>query len=200
MTDQIPDPELEAMQHLLRSLGPLDTDGRFRVLSYVFSRLGIEWSNVPVETKRIAAPVETFKSLPAPEIPPVYPPADPTPATPPAAMPSDEAEPERLAMRDKPVDVRTFSRSKNPTKNVERAAVVAYYLAHLAPEGERKDAIKAADIEKYFALVPYEVTSSARQILYDSKNAGYLELGSRGSYRLNTIGFNMVESLPRDKA
>jgi hypothetical protein len=58
------------------------------------------------------------------------PPAAHAPATPPA---TPHRSPSGV------LDIRGFAAEKNPKTVNERVAVVAYYLAHLAPEGERRE-------------------------------------------------------------
>lgn len=47
-------------------------------------------------------------------------------------------------------DIRSLTEDKKPKSAIEMAAVVGYYLAHLAPESDRKTDVTAADITKYF--------------------------------------------------
>ena len=45
---------------------------------------------------------------------------------------------------------RSLKEQKNPSSAREMACIVAYYLEHYAPVGERKNSISAEDITKYF--------------------------------------------------
>src|SRR5438046_2320187 len=47
-------------------------------------------------------------------------------------------------------DIRSLRAEKKPRSAREMACVVAFYLQELAPEGERKESISSADLEKYF--------------------------------------------------
>lgn len=118
--------------------------------------------------------------------PVVPPPSNPTEALPPAQI------------RRRQVDVRSFGTEKSPRSANERVAVVAYYLAELAPETERKAEISAADITKYFKQAGFPLPGAARMTLVNARNAGYLDGGAdRGTYRLNPVGHNLVaHSLP----
>jgi hypothetical protein len=70
-------------------------------------------------------------------------------------------------------------------------AVMAYYLAHHAPEP--RDYITPDDIKKYFPQANFELpTSPPSQTLVNAKNAGYLEQIATGQYRLNPVGHNLV--------
>jgi hypothetical protein len=71
-------------------------------------------------------------------------------------------------------------------------ALMAYYLAHLAPEDERRNTISVDDISKYFVQAQYPLPGSKSQALVHAKNAGYLDPAERGEYRLNSVGYNLV--------
>jgi hypothetical protein len=97
-------------------------------------------------------------------------------------------------------DIRTFKEQKNPGSATEMACVVAYYLQHLAPAGERQPEISAADIEKYFVQANFPLPKRSDQLLVNAKAAGYFDSPARGAYRLNAVGHNLVaHSLPRDR-
>jgi len=61
MSEQNNDPELQAMQQVIKALESLETDARTRVLAYVFQRLGLSLAIpasplMPVEPQLAAAP------------------------------------------------------------------------------------------------------------------------------------------------
>src|SRR5712691_8688550 len=87
-------------------------------------------------------------------------------------------------------NIRSLKEEKAPRSANEMAALVAYYLAELAPE--RKQSINADDIKKYFLEAHYELPNSRSQLLVNAKNAGYLESAGTGQYRLNSVGYNLV--------
>ena len=96
-------------------------------------------------------------------------------------------------------DIRSLKESKAPRSGNEMAAIVAYYLAELAPE--RKQSINADDIKKYFLAARYELPNNTSQLLVNAKNAGYLESAGSGQYRLNSVGYNLVmHKLPSPSA
>jgi hypothetical protein len=71
------------------------------------------------------------------------------------------------------------------------AAVVAYYLSEMAPD--RKIEIDSDDIKKYFKQGDFPLPDRAAKTLFDAKNAGYLDAGgTRGTYKLNPVGHNLV--------
>ena len=89
-------------------------------------------------------------------------------------------------------DIRTLREEKQPKSANEMAALVGYYLVHLAPEADRKAEINAADVTKYFHDANYPIPGNASMTLVHARNAGYFDAGDRGSYRLNPVGHNLV--------
>ena len=80
------------------------------------------------------------------------------------------------------------------------ACVVAYYLQELAPEAERKETTSTADLEKYFKQAGFQLPRAMEQVLRDAKSSGYFESASRGEYKLNAVGYNLVaHNLPKSK-
>jgi hypothetical protein len=72
------------------------------------------------------------------------------------------------------------------------AALVAYYLAEVAPEAYRNQTMTAHDVKTYFKQAAFPLPSSAKMTLVHAKNAGYLESAGTGQYRLNPVGYNLV--------
>ena len=171
--DNAPDTELRAIQDILTALTKLNPEARKRVIGYVFERLGL---------------------------------APPSPAGFPGA--ASAQAPARVSLDAMPAparqiaDIRSFKEQKKPRSSTEMAALVAYYLAELAPATERKDEITSQDISKYFKQANYPLPGRPRQTLFDAKNAGYIDAGSsRGGYKLNPVGHNLVaHSLPAGEA
>lgn len=162
--------EIDALQTVLSALAPLEEQVRVRVIRYAQERFGVSPGGRPAST--------------------VSP-----PPTAPTAQTSQIHTPVPLV-----TDVRTLKEQKQPSTAVEMAAILAYYLAELAPEGERKQSITVADINKYFKQADYPLPSSPRVTLHQAKNSGYLDSASRGQYKLNPVGHNLVaHGLPRAK-
>ena len=92
------------------------------------------------------------------------------------------------------VDIRTFAKEKKPQTVNEKVALVAYYLANLAPADERRDFIKTDDIKPYFDQANFELpTAPERVTLGNAKNAGYLNAtATPGQFRLNAVGHNLI--------
>ena len=90
------------------------------------------------------------------------------------------------------VDIRTFKNEKDPQSDVQMAALVAYYLAELAPEERRKDAISKSDVIEYFKQAGYPLPEAPKDTLPHAKSAGYFDKAGHGRYKLNPVGHNLV--------
>jgi hypothetical protein len=164
------DLELEAISTILGVLTPLKPDARANVIDYVFRRLGIV---APV----VQAPSSPSVTTPPPNSAPV--------------LPAFQA--------GQPNDLRTLTEQKQPKTANQMVAIVAYYLANLAPQNERRDYMIADDIKKYFVQANFELpTAPPRITLANAKNAGYLDAQGEGRFRLNPVGHNLVShKLPK---
>ena len=165
MSEQNTDPELQAMQLVIKALESLDPDARTRVLAYVFQRLGLS----------LAAPNTTPASSEAQ--PPLTVAASPT-----VPMPMGAAV----------ADIRSLKEAKQPKSDNQMAALVAYYLKELAPAKDRKDAVSQGEIERYFKQAGFPLPKTLRVTLTNAKNAGYFDSAGVGLYKLNPVGHNLV--------
>ena len=96
------------------------------------------------------------------------------------------------------MDIRSLREAKQPKSGVEMAALVAYYLAELAPSEERRDDIGTAEIERYFKQAQYRLPQRIDMTLHNAAAAGYFDRTGRGAFRLNPVGYNLVtHGLPR---
>lgn len=97
------------------------------------------------------------------------------------------------------MDIRTFAAEKSPKTLNEKVALMAFFLANLAPPEERRDFITSDDIKPYFTQANFELpTGPANMTLTNAKNAGYLNALERGQYKLNSVGHNLVaHKLPK---
>lgn len=168
------DEVVKAISTLMEALTPLDKDAREHALDFVMKRLGISLGAA-------LAPIQ-HHGLPIPPTPI-------TPATPP--IPDQPGQ-----------DIRSFAALKSPKTMNEKVAVMAYYLAQLAPPAERRDYITPEDIKPYFIQADFELpTATGSTTLTNAKNAGYLNALERGQYRLNSVGHNLVaHKLPNKDA
>ena len=95
-------------------------------------------------------------------------------------------------------DIKTLTAEKQPRSASEMVALIAYYVSELAPEDERSRTINVEMVRKYFKLARYPLPRAPQSALPNAVAAGYLENVSRGEYRLNPVGYNLVvHSLPR---
>jgi len=175
MTDSAIEKELAAIRSIANTLKPFEPDARRRVLQYATQHLGI----VDVPTGKVPA----------------------APTTPAGSGEGIEGLQAGSGDKDKIVDIRRFKEEKNPKSDVQMAAVVAYYLAKLAPEELRQDSIMADDIEKYFDQGGYRLPRNSSMTLVNAKNAGYLDPAGHGKYKINPVGHNLVvHNLPKSDA
>jgi len=162
------DIEIEAIKTVLQTLTPLRQEVRQSVIDYVLKRLNLAADRLSSFPSRGSLVERIDASL--------------------------EAEHPRPG---KPVHLRDLKDEKKPKSAIEMAALVAYYLSHIAPESERKEAISTKDIETYFKIGGYKLPSRPEFTLGNARNAGYLDSVGRGQYRLNPVGYNLVvHSLP----
>lgn len=96
------------------------------------------------------------------------------------------------------LDIRTLKDQKKPDSARQMACLVAYYLQEHAPEGERKQVVTTADLDRYFKQAGYKLPAKLAQVLLDAKSAGYFEGAARGEYKLTRVGYNLVtHSMPK---
>ena len=98
-------------------------------------------------------------------------------------------------------DIRTLAAEKQPRSANEMVALIGYYLSELAPEDQRSDRINVETVKRYFKMAAFPMPRVPKSALTNAAAAGYLENVSRGEYRLNPVGYNLVvHGLPRGGA
>jgi hypothetical protein len=98
-------------------------------------------------------------------------------------------------------DIKSFRTEKQPTSANEMAALVAYYLAELVPDAERKPEVDTEDMVKFFKQAGFPLPKAPQMLLTNAKNSGYFDRGNAGGYRLNPVGHNLVaHNLPRSNS
>jgi hypothetical protein len=163
--------ELQAMKTLVETLEPLKAEVRSRVIDYAFKVLGIE---PPHDASKLGSAAMA-------QLPPLtQPPPTPTPT-------HHALHPRGTGV----TDIQSPKEAKDPKTATQMVAVVAYYLAHIA--NPPQNLITAEDVETYFRQGRYPMPGSKPQALINTKRAGYLEQIEPGKYRLNSVGFNLVE-------
>jgi hypothetical protein len=91
------------------------------------------------------------------------------------------------------MDIKTFVNSKNPKAGTHFVATVAYYLRFEAPDAERKEYIRAADLQDASRQVGRERLKDPGKTLRNAHTTGLLDKGpERGTYVINTVGENLV--------
>jgi hypothetical protein len=170
------DPEIAALATLIKILEPLTNEQRVRVLGFVFHKLNIRMSDS--RERQIGHDFDLASAL-GTQLD-----GKPTHAEGPAAA----------------TDIRSLKETKKPRTANEMAALVAYYLEHVASGDERRSFITAEDIKTYFNQAGFPLpTAPAAMTLTHAKNAGYLTARDRGQYRLNPVGYNLIAyKLPVD--
>lgn len=112
------------------------------------------------------------------------------------ALPDTGAEP--IGEPEASIHIEKFKDQKQPKTDMEMAVLVAYYLQHLAPQGESKLVITTDDLDTYLKIANYPIPTSIKQLLKNTKNAGYLDQAAHGQYKLNAVGYNLVKhNMPR---
>jgi len=89
-------------------------------------------------------------------------------------------------------NIRSLKEQKAPRAASEMCAIVAYYLAELAPLEERKDSIDRDDAVKYFKQANFPLPKALKQIMPNAAKSGYFDALGDGKYRLNPVGYNLV--------
>jgi hypothetical protein len=110
-----------------------------------------------------------------------------------ATLPSIPPGNQIAAARSEPVDIRTFFAEKSPSSDVEATAATAYYYKYLAPHDERKETINSTVLENAFRLARRPLPARSSYTLQNTRGAGYLDSAGDGQFRLNPVGFNLVE-------
>lgn len=91
------------------------------------------------------------------------------------------------------VDIRTFFQEKSPSSDVEATAVAAYYHQYLASPPHKQDWVDAESLQEAFRLAKWPLPKRTNFTLVNARNAGYLDSIGEGKYRLNPVGYNLVE-------
>jgi hypothetical protein len=95
--------------------------------------------------------------------------------------------------RSLPTDIRSFFEEKNPSSDIEAATAAAYYYQYVAPEEQRRSTIDSAALQEAFRLAKRPLPARTIYTLANARNAGYLDSLEGGQFRLNPVGYNLVE-------
>lgn len=90
------------------------------------------------------------------------------------------------------VDIKKFVTEKAPRSDVHFAATVAYYHQFKSPESQRKDSITKEDLVEACRQVDRKRPKVPAQVLVNAYRDGLFDRGGKGSYKLNSVGENLV--------
>jgi hypothetical protein len=90
-------------------------------------------------------------------------------------------------------DIRSFFDDKKPSSDLEAAAVASYYYQYVAPPSHHRDTIDSGSLQEAFRLARRPLPARTAYTLINSRNAGYLDSVGEGEFRLNPVGYNLVE-------
>lgn len=91
-----------------------------------------------------------------------------------------------------PVDIKSFTKEKDPKSDVQWAATAAYFYRFKAPEFERKETISAKDLQEASHQARGFGFKDALKTLSNGVGRGYFNRAERGTFRLNAVGENLV--------
>ncbi len=95
-----------------------------------------------------------------------------------------------------PTDIRSFAEDKQPKSAIEKVALVVFYLSKYGNESDTE--INSKQIQTYFKQAGFSIRSNINVVLYQTKNAGYIDTVSKGKYKITPVGCTLIESkLPR---
>jgi hypothetical protein len=89
-----------------------------------------------------------------------------------------------------PVDIKTFVESKSPKSDIQFATVVAYYYRFVAQDN--REAISSEILQNATRLVGRSRFATPVMTLNNAKKQGYLDTAERGTFRINSVGENLV--------
>lgn len=115
------------------------------------------------------------------------------PAPAPRVEPSGDTPREAIvAGTQDAVDIKKFVTEKGPRSDVHFAATVAYYHLFKAPQSQRKDSITKEDLVEACRQVDRKRPKVPAQVLVNAYHDGLFDRGGKGSYKLNSVGENLV--------
>ncbi len=161
-----PKDDLEAVRAVVDAIKDFKSDDQLRIFRWAAEKLGLP---------------QPFAS----SVPP------PSPGAPSGVLP----QPARIAPPPPAgtKDIKAFIAEKDPKKDVQIAAVVAYYHRFEAPPSERKDAINKDDLQEAMRLSGKPRFKNPRQTLANAHILGLLDRGAeKATFTLNSVGENLV--------
>ena len=119
--------------------------------------------------------------------------AEPAPNAAPAT-PADEEEQDEPppAPPSSATDIKSFVSEKKPRSDMQFAAVAAYYHRFVAPKDRRKETIDAKELQESARQAGRAVLHSPKATLNNAHASGYLDRAERGTFKISTVGENLV--------
>jgi hypothetical protein len=154
--------DLEAVRVLVETLQPFTSDDRERIIRWGREKLGMTAFVAP------AAPASRLETG------------------------SDETATATAAVTHGAVDIKKFVTEKAPRSDVHFAATVAYFYQFKSPEHQRKDSITKEDLVEACRQVDRKRPKRPAQVLVNAYHDGLFDRGGKGSYKLNSVGENLV--------
>jgi hypothetical protein len=179
--------DFKAVRIIVRTLQLFKADDQERILRWAREKLGLPVTSVLAPSTAPTSSILTLGSAGPSTAPP-----SPMPMPPP--MPTSPSPGAR--------DIRSFLQEKRPASDVQFATAVAYYYAFAAPEAQRKAEISTTDLQEAARQADRERLHEPKDTLHNAYKGGYLDRGStRGAWRINTVGENLVAmAMPGDAA
>jgi hypothetical protein len=115
--------------------------------------------------------------------------------TPPAAEPTASVARLPTAARplSGPTNLREFVALKDPQSDIQFAATVAYFYRFEAADGQRKETVKATDLQEACRLADRRRLKDPLKTLNNAHRDGLLDRGpDRGTFVINSVGENLV--------
>lgn len=171
--------DLDAVRVIVNALEPFNTNDRERIIRWAREKLGLGSHSAAEARIEVGPQLEEAK----------------------LGQQKVQDEPRSQAQSHGSTDIKTFIHQKNPKRDVQFAAAVAYYHCFEAPEADRKEVITGADLQQACRKAGRDRLKKPGQTLFNAHYLGYLDKGSeQGTFRLNAVGENLVAMTLPEKA
>ena len=154
--------DLEAVRKIIEVLGEFESEEQQRIVRWSLEKLGL---SLPVASASLAPAV--FNQ--------------------PAGTANTHTNTAHQA-----TDIKSFYHQKNPSSDNQFAAFVAYYYAFEAPPDQLKGTIISSDLTEACRMVGRARLGDPSKTLRNATGMGYLDNLERGTFKINTVGENLV--------
>ena len=164
-----PSDDFDAVRLIVEALKPFDGKDQERILRWAREKVGLQ--SAEIRATPLIPPISTAAA----------------------------GDPSRASEVGRPRDIKSFAELKRPQSDNQFATVVAYYYQFEGSETERKPSITADDLQDATRKVGRERIKNPGQTLINAHGRGYFDKAERGSYKLTTVGENLVAmALPQE--